>query len=289
MTATTQEIQWNMMSILNWTKEYLASKGVENARLEAEWLLAAATGLDRMGLYLNYDKPLNEVERSRYRAMVARRGQREPLQHILGTQEFHGLDFQVSSHVLIPRPETELLVSEALIHLPDNGTFLDVGTGSGCIAISVAKQRPDASVMAVDISQEALAVARQNAGHHQVTIEFIHGSLFTPVASRSFDVIVSNPPYIPTGDIAFLQPEVRDWDPALALDGGVDGLTIYRKLIPASVFHLNQGGWLIVEVGASQADDVISLFTASSFSDLFTTCDHAGIPRIVGGCHRAAE
>ncbi len=277
-----QEI-WTTLKILAWTKEYLLSKGVENARLEAEWLLCAATGLDRVGLYLQYDKPLNESELAAYRALVARRARREPLQHILGGQEFCGLEYEVSPDVLIPRHDTELLVSEALARFPDAGSVLDVGTGSGCIAVTLQKRLHLATVTATDISEAALAVARRNAAQHGAPIEFLSGSLFAPVSGRNFDLIVSNPPYIPTVDIESLDREVRDYDPREALDGGDDGLHIYRVLIPASVGHLNPGGWLLVEIGIGQAVDVVKLFRKTGgFAEPIVAVDSGGIERVVG-------
>ena len=274
---------WTTLKILAWTKGYLAAKGVENARLEAEWMLCAATGLDRVGLYLNFDKPLNSVELATYRSMVARRARREPLQHILGTQEFCGLEFQVTPEVLIPRHDTETLVTEALARVPGARSVLDIGVGSGCIAVVLAQQLSGAAVTAIDISAVALELARRNADHNGVDIEFLHGSLLTPVAGRCFDLIVSNPPYIPSADIEQLEPEVRDNDPRCALDGGVDGLDIYRALIPAAVRCLNPGGWLLVEVGVGQAGAVAELFRAvAEYGEVITARDPGDIERVVG-------
>lgn len=279
----TQPETWTTLKILSWTKDYLAAKGIDNARLEAEWLLCAATGLDRVGLYLNFDKPLNDEELASYRVMVTRRGRREPLQHILGTQEFCGLEFEVTPDVLIPRHDTETLVQEALARMPGAATILDIGTGSGCIAVSLARQLPQVAITAVDISEAALAVARRNAERNGVAIEFLQGSLYEPVAGRQFDLIVSNPPYIPSRDIVVLEPEVRDFDPRGALDGGADGLDIYRALIPSALPCLNPGGWLLVEIGAGQDHDVEQLFqTAGGFGMPVTACDPAGIVRVVG-------
>lgn len=277
-----QEI-WTILKILAWTKDYLLSKGVGNARLEAEWLLCAATGLERVGLYLQYDKPLNDGELAAYRVLVARRARREPLQHILGSQEFCGLDYEVTPDVLIPRYDTELLVSEALTRQPDARAVLDIGTGSGCIAISLQKRLPRAAVTATDISEGALAVAARNAALHGAQVEFLSGALFVPVDGRSFDLIVSNPPYIPTADIETLDLEVRDYDPRMALDGGGDGLEIYRSLIPAAVEYLNPGGWLLVEVGIGQADDVVALFRQTGrYGGPIVAVDPGGIERVVG-------
>ena len=275
---------WTTLKVLTWTKYFLAGKGVDNARLEAEWLLCAATGLDRVGLYLNFEKPLSDEELTRYRSMVTRRGRREPLQHILGSQEFCGREFEVTPQVLIPRHDTETLVHEALTRMPDAVTVLDIGTGSGCIAVCLAQQLPLAAVTAIDISGEALAVARRNAERHGVAIEFLQGSLCEPVAGRCFDLIVSNPPYIPSSTIDLLEPEVRDFDPRGALDGGVDGLSLYTAMIPAALTCLNSSGWLLVEIGAGQELDVIQLFRASGgFGHPQTARDPAGIVRVVGG------
>jgi release factor glutamine methyltransferase len=277
-----QEV-WTTLKVLTWTKEFLLAKGVVNARLEAEWLLCAVTGLDRVGLYLQYDKPLNESELAEYRTKVARRAKREPLQHILGSQEFCGLEYEVTVDVLVPRHDTEVLVSEAFVRHPNAASILDIGTGSGCIAVSLQKLFTKAAVTATDISEAALAVARRNAERHGVVIEFMAGSLFAPVTGRRYDLVVSNPPYIPSADIESLDQEVRDYDPRSALDGGKDGLDIYRALIPSSIDFLNPEGWLLVEVGIGQAEEVVRLFRISGgFREPEVTCDHGGIERTVG-------
>lgn len=274
---------WTTLKILTWTRDFLLSKGVVNARLEAEWLLCSATGLDRIGLYLQYDKPLNDSELTAYRNMVTRRARREPLQHILGSQELCGLQYEVTADVLIPRYDTEVLISEAISRNPDARTALDIGTGSGCVAISLQKQLSNAVITATDISEAALMVAKRNASRLDSVIEFLSGSLFTPVEGRRFDLIVSNPPYIPTAEIEFLDQEVRDYDPRTALDGGSDGLDIFRALIPASVGYLNVGGWLLVEVGIGQARSVIELFKCTgSFYEPIIALDPGGVERVVG-------
>jgi release factor glutamine methyltransferase len=278
----TDEI-WTTLKVLTWTTGYLTDKGVENARREAEWLLCESTGLDRVGLYLAFDKPLLDAELASYRALVVRRGKREPLQHILGSQEFDGLPFEVSPAVLIPRHDTETLLEAALSHAPQAQSILDVGTGSGCIAISLAHRLPQTQVTAVDLSPEALAVAIRNAMSNQVRIDFLQGSFFEPVIDRRFDLIISNPPYITTTDLAELQPEVRDFEPRLALDGGADGLDAYRSLTAAAPKHLNPGGWLLFEVGAGQATDVVNLLAEAGFDAIVTVPDCAGIQRVVGG------
>lgn len=274
---------WTIRRVLDWTKGYLTEKGVENARLETEWLLSAALGLDRVGIYVNFDKPLNTDELSVVRGLVARRAKREPLQYILGTQEFRGLDFVVTPAVLIPRHDTEVLVEEALRRAPHAATVLDIGVGSGCIAVALAKQLPDAQVWGVEQSPEAIALAQRNAERNGVRVTLFEGSLFEPFADQRFDLIVSNPPYIPTADLETLQPEVREYEPRAALDGGPDGLDFYRIIVPAAPEHLNPGGWLMVELGIGQAEAVLGMFGQAGFGDCFTAKDPNGIDRVVGG------
>lgn len=281
---TTTPEKWDVLKVLNWTKGYLAEKGVENPRLEAEWMLCEALSLDRVGLYLNFDKPLSDAELAAFRSMVARRGKREPLQYILGTQEFMGVEFRVTPAVLIPRHDTEVLVNESVQRGGEAGSILDIGTGSGCVAISIAKALPQAEVCSVDISAEALEVARGNAERNEAAVFFFQGSLFEPFAGRRFDMVVSNPPYIPNSELATLQAEVRGFEPMGALDGGADGLDFYRRIVKDAPGHLNAGGWLIFEVGAGQAPQVLGLLQSGSFTEAtFTQTDPAGIERVVGG------
>lgn len=275
---------WTILKVLSWTKGYLSEKGVENARLEAEWLLCSALGMDRVGLYVNYEKPLTASELAAFRTMVGRRARREPLQYILGSQDFFGLDFEVSSGVLIPRHDTEVLVQEAVNRSPKGARILDIGVGSGCIAVALAKNLPDAELLGTDSSPEALSLAARNANLNAVSLHLLHGSLFEPVAGQRFDLIVSNPPYIPTADLPGLQPEVRDYEPRGALDGGIDGLDFYRRIIPEATGYLNAGGWLLLEMGIGQASDVLGLFQGTgSFCELFTAKDPGGIDRVAGG------
>ena len=274
---------WTVRKVLDWTREFLTSKGVENSRRETEWLLVAALGLDRIGIYVNFDKPLTDRELAACRELVSRRARREPLQYILGTQEFMGLEFMVNRAVLIPRHDTEVLVTEALKRASATSSILDIGVGSGCIAVSLAKSLPEADVWGVEMSPEALDLARKNAKHHGVTVTLVEGSLFGPVPEKKFDLIVSNPPYIPTAELAILQPEVRDYEPKQALDGGADGLDFYRSIVAAAPSHLYPEGWLMVEVGIGQAPSVTAIFSAAGFFDCFTAHDPAGVERVVGG------
>ena len=275
---------WTTLKVLEWTKGYLAEKGIGNARLEAEWMLCEILGLDRVGLYVNFDKPLSAAELAHFRGMVARRARREPLQYILGTQEFMGLDFDVTPAVLIPRHDTEVLAEEAIRRATPSGRILDIGVGSGCIAVALAKALPEAEVWGVEKSPEAMVLAQRNAAKHGVRVTLFEGSLFEPFPDRQFDLIVSNPPYIPTADLETLQPEVRDYEPSQALDGGPDGLDFYRLIIPAAPDYLAPGGWLLFEVGIAEAERVAELFTLTGrFTELFAAKDANGIERVVGG------
>jgi release factor glutamine methyltransferase len=216
--------------------------------------------------------------------MVTRRARREPLQYILGTQEFMGMEFETTTAALIPRHGTETLVEEAVKRGEGAKRVLDIGVGSGCIAIALAKKLPGAELFGVEQSAAALELATRNAAKHGAVVVMVRGSLFEPFNGERFDLIVSNPPYIPTGEIAGLQPEVRDYEPSAALDGGPDGLDFYRSIIPAAPGHLDSGGWLLLEVGIDQAAQVLELFAGTGrFEELFTAKDPAGIERVVGG------
>jgi release factor glutamine methyltransferase len=275
---------WTVIKILRWSTDYFVGKGVESARLDAELMLADTLGLDRVGLYVNFDRPLAHDELTNYRAKVQRRALREPVQYILGGCEFWSLELNVSPAVLIPRADTEVLVEEALSHLAGPAHLLDVGTGSGALAIALAHERPDIRVDALDCSTEALTVAASNAAKHslQERIAFLSGDL-AELPVGPYDMVVSNPPYIPTADWQELMPEVHDFEPRLALDGGADGLEAYRQLARQSAAVLKPGGWLLVEVGIDQADAVGALFVSAGLQDVGQRDDYAGIPRVVMG------
>jgi release factor glutamine methyltransferase len=275
---------WTVLKILQWTADYLSQKGVESGRRDAELLLCATLDLDRVGLYLNYDRPLSPAELGVFREQVGRRARREPLQHILGRAEFWSLPFRVTPAVLIPRGDTEVLVEEALKRLAGPCSILDVGTGSGAIAIALAHELPAAVVTAVDISAEALAVAAENARANGVEGRVVfHQVDLGALPGGPYDLIVANPPYIPEGEIPELMPEVRVFEPHLALNGGGDGLECYRRLLPAAATCLKPGGWLLLEVGCGQAPQVLDLLRQSGFDQRFTARDLAKIERVVGG------
>jgi release factor glutamine methyltransferase len=254
------------------TSGFLERKGVESPRLHAELLLAHALRLPRMKLYLAFDRALTEAELDAFREIARRRGQREPLQHILGTVSFCGLEFAVSRHALIPRPETEILAQmawELLQQSPaQSPTALDYGTGTGCLAVTIAVKCPAATLVACDISPDALAQARENAVRHGVAerLRLVEGDGFAALpAEARFDLIVSNPPYIASAEIASLQPEVRDHDPRSALDGGEDGLDFYRRLASQAPPFLNPGAQMLVEFGDGQAPQIEKIFSGENW------------------------
>jgi release factor glutamine methyltransferase len=276
--------RWTVLKILQWTADYFAGKEIDSARLEAELLLAATLDLDRVGLYVNFERPLDAAELSAFRERVQRRARREPIQYILGETEFWSLNFNVGPEVLVPRADTEVLVEESLARIEGSAQVLDVGTGSGAIAIALAHEKPEILVTALDCSQPALDVARTNAQRNGVVdrVTCLLGDLAS-LPTGPFEMIVSNPPYIPSGDWQKLMPEVRDYEPRLALDGGDDGLQAYRQLAVQTGRVLVPGGWLLVEVGIGQAADVSALFKAAGLTEIGQRDDYAGIARVVMG------
>jgi release factor glutamine methyltransferase len=271
--------------------EFLAKKGVESPRLQTELLLGHLLKLPRMRLYLEFERVLSPAEVDGLRKLVRRRGQREPLQHIVGFTSFCGLEIAVNRDVLIPRPETELLAERGwrfLNHLStlnlQPSTVLDFGTGSGCLAIALACKCPAAEVYAIDVSPEALALARQNAARHGVAerIRFLPGDGFAAApAEARFDLIISNPPYIPSGEIASLQPEVRDYDPRRALDGGADGLDYGRRLAAEGLPLLKPHGRLMLEFGDGQAGGLRQILQQQKWIVEAIEEDYTHRPRIM--------
>lgn len=250
---------WTIGSILKWTEQYFKDKGVESARLDAEVLLSHILRKERIYLYVHFDEPLQQEELSLYREFIKQRVRRLPVAYIIGYREFMGYRFEVTPDVLIPRPDTEILVEAVCERLKDKPSpfFADVGAGSGAIVVSLLKLLPRARARAVDISPSALTVARRNAAALAVEdrVDFSRGDLLTPLTGGRFDAIVSNPPYIPARDIASLQPEVRQ-EPLLALKGGDDGLDCYRRLLSGAAELLTEGGFLAVEIGIGQSDSL---------------------------------
>jgi release factor glutamine methyltransferase len=292
--------------LLAWAASELAAAGLASPRLDAEVLLAHSLGINRAGLYARLHNVLSLPQIAAFQQGLRRRLQHEPVQYITGTQEFWSLEFMVDPRVLIPRPETELVVETALQLLNSeaglrfsphpnplrkgarefSGKILDVGTGSGCIAIALASELPDAEIWATDISSDALAVATTNAQRHNVheRIHFLQGPFFAPITPQEhlFGLIVSNPPYIARSDLLTLQPEVRDWEPRHALDGGRDGLDLCRQLLNEAPRYLSPDGWLVLEIGDGQDVKMLSSLQKNpDFAHSFCFPDYAGRGRVI--------
>lgn len=283
-----------VLEVIQRSAEFLQRHSVESPRLQIELLLAHLLKLPRLQLYLNHDRELTEAELAALRALVLRRAKREPLQHLVGSTEFFGLEINVSPHALIPRPETETLVELALANLAKCASprpaALDFGTGTGCIALALAAKSPAVHVHALDISSTALALAQRNTAQHGLTdrVTFHLGDGFAALpADLRFDLVVSNPPYIPAAEIATLQPEVRDFDPRTALDGGADGLDFYRQLAAEAPARLYAGGGLVAEFGDGQENAIERLFTGASWSGVAIHRDLSGRARFVGAWRTA--
>jgi len=255
--------------------------------LENRILLCHATGLSRVQLITRAEQAVDEEQAARLQALVQRRLAGEPIAYIVGKREFFGLDFEVSEAVLIPRPDTELIVELAIERLPQRGRLLDMGTGSGAIAVSVAHARPDAAVTALDVSEAALAVARRNAAHNATNnragVRFLHSDWFGALdAGEGFELIASNPPYIAAGDEHLSQGDLR-FEPTGALTDHADGLSALRTIVQGSPAHLVPGGWLLMEHGYDQAASVRALLDAGGYREVQSWRDLAGIERVTGG------
>ena len=282
-----QKQTWTILEVLRWTIGRFERHGIASARLDAELLATKAFGRTRVELYTHFDQPLGDPELASYRGLVQRRIAGESVAYILGRKEFWSLDLQVDARVLVPRPDTETLVEQALELLkamPAKGRpprVADIGTGSGALALALKKERPGDEVFAVDVSPDALEVARGNATRLGLDITFLQGDLVSPLAGP-FDLIASNPPYIPSQDIAGLSPEVRR-EPSLALDGGADGLLLVRRLASEARKILAPGGALAMEIGAGQAASVMEILRGEGYAGIGARRDLAGIERVVFG------
>jgi len=273
----------NLASLLAAATARLKAAGSDTPTLDARLLLQAVAGLTREDLILGPDRPLMREQLAAFEGFVARRERHEPVSRILGEREFYGRLFTVTPATLDPRPDTETIIEAALAVMPKGASLLDLGTGTGAIAITLLAERPDATGMATDLSPEALAVAASNAARLGVgdRLTLLEGSWFAPV-SGTFDIILSNPPYIPAGEIAGLAPDVRNFDPTLALSGGADGLGPYRVIASGAASHLGEGGHVLVEIGAGQADDVEAIFAAQGFQTAGRHHDLGGHTRCLG-------
>jgi release factor glutamine methyltransferase len=281
---------WTILKLIQWTTQYFCRKGISQPRTDAEVLLAHVLKTERLQLYLRFDQPLQAWELVAYREAVRRRATHEPLQYITGRQEFWSLELEVAPSVLIPRPETEILVEKALALLKENGTahpwVLDLGTGSGAIAVALAHEHPQVRVLATDVSNAAIAVAQRNARRHYVAdrIHLVAMDLCQALSTvdSTFDLIVSNPPYIASSDIPGLAPEIAHFEPRNALDGGSQGLDAIRSIVDQAHGYLKPSGSLLVEIGHSQAEPLRhQLATHPGYSTMEVIADYAGIPRVL--------
>jgi release factor glutamine methyltransferase len=277
---------WTIGSLVKWATDDFRARGIENPRLDAEVLVAHALKMDRTRVIIESMRPLDPAELGMLRELVKRRRAREPIAYLRGEREFYGRSFRVDSRVLIPRPDTEALVDVALERTADlslSMRLLDLCTGSGCVAITIARQRPTSRVIGTDISADALQVARENAlrlGAYNVALR--ESDLFADVPER-FDIVTANPPYIASSEVPTLMPDVRDFEPRLALDGGSDGLDLIRRIVDEAPGHLERDGILATEVGAGEARAVRALFEAAGYREIRIDRDYGKIERVVSG------
>jgi release factor glutamine methyltransferase len=285
---TEEEQIWTILKLIEWSANYLSEKGFDDARLNAELMLAHTLNLKRIDLYLKYDKVLSPDDLARYKSFFSRRLKQEPVQYILGYTEFMGIRFEVNPAVLIPRPDTEVLVESVLNHCKTlsskNISICDIGTGSGCIAISLAKMISDSMVTAIDKSADAIDVARRNAISAGVSerVKFVHIDLLKKkYEAENFGIIVSNPPYIPKDEVETLQPEVRFFEPDYAYTDFGDGLSFYKMISKLGHTILKNAGSIFVEVGYNQAEVVKRIFENDKYSEIESYKDYNGIERVV--------
>jgi release factor glutamine methyltransferase len=282
---------WTVGRVVTWAADDFRKRGIESPRFEAELLLAFALKTDRMHVIIEPARPLDDRELARYREFIQRRRAGEPVAYIRGEKEFYGRLFHIDKRVLVPRPDTEILVDTALRRSTASsmgGRYLDLCTGSGCVAVSIARERPTCKVFAVDLSADALAVAEDNAirlgGVFQMA--FLQGDLYEALRVHPglrFELITANPPYISDPDFATLPPDVRGFEPHLALTGGPDGLDVMRRVVGGARERLRSGGVLAVEMGAGQASGVKALFLEAGFTDIAVDKDYGGHERVVSG------
>ena len=283
-------VGWTTLGVLDWTTRRFTEAGIAAARLEAQVLLAHVLACSRVQLYTGFDKPLGEDELARYRGLIKRRLAGESVSYLVGETEFWGLPFHVDESVMVPRPDTETVIEVVRAVRTDRTQafrILDLCTGSGVIAVSLAKEYPAVQVVATEVSPAAAAIARRNAARNQVAdrVDVREGDLFAPVAGERFDLITANPPYIASGIVPTLSPEVLR-EPVIALDGGADGLQFYDRICGQARDHLAPGGALIVEHGYDQADAVRARFAAAGFADIALVHDLGKNPRVTWGTAR---
>ncbi len=272
-----------LAEVLRRSTEYLESHGSPTPRLDAELLLSHALGLSRIELYTQFERPLSESELAACRELVRRRGQREPVAYLIGRWGFRRLELDVDARVLVPRPETELVVDRclALLESRPRPSLIDVGTGSGAIALAIKHELPEARVVSCDVSADALDVARANAERLELEVELLESDLLESVGDTRFDLVVSNPPYIGRAELELLAPEVSRYEPRLATLAGEDGLDVYRRLLPQAAERLAPGGSLVLECGAGQAAWLLAELERLGYVERNVDRDLAGIERVV--------
>lgn len=278
-----------VLEALNLSTDYLNKKGIESARLNAELMLASILNCKRLELYLMFDRPLDDNELQQYRSFLSRRAQREPLQYILGEVEFFNVKLKVNKSVLIPRPETELLVEKIINDFKEKNhfRFLDIGVGSGNISIALLKNLIQANAVAIDISEEALSLAKENSVLNEVNdrIEFLKFDILNDDIKNlgKFDIVISNPPYVSADDYETLEPELKVYEPKIALTDLYNGFTFYKKIIEQSSLLLNENGRIYFELGKGQSDDVKIMLKEKKFNSIDIIKDYQGIERIILG------
>jgi release factor glutamine methyltransferase len=277
---------WTIARVLGWAADDFKKRSNPSPRLDAELLLTNVLGVDRVRLVIESERRLNDAELARYRALIVRRRLGEPIAYILGRREFYGLPFAVDRRALVPRPDTETLVEVALERTRGRsmyGRALDLCTGSGCVAVAFARARPTWRITASDVSPEAAGLARENALRHGVAfaMRVVEGDLFAPLDGERYELITANPPYVPSAELAELAPDIRNFEPRLALDGGSDGLDVVRAVVARAASHLEPGGVLAIEVGHDQAARASELFERAGFREIGVRRDYGGRDRVV--------
>ena len=276
---------WRVIDLINWAESYFKEKGFENPRSEIEWLLRAVLKCNRMDVYLRFEEPLSQSQLATLRSWVKRRLEREPLQYITGFCDFYGREFSVNEHVLIPRPETERLIDTALEKVKglDSPSILDIGAGSGCIATTLGLEIPGSTVLGIDVSEDAIGIANKNKEKLEAeNVSFQKMNILEQRPEGEFDVLVSNPPYIPKGEMDGLMKDVKDFEPTVALTDQKDGLIFYKRFAEVGKEVVKSGGWIILEVGLEDHPSAVKkIFSESGFPDTELIKDYNGDDRVL--------
>ncbi|MDC1037650.1 peptide chain release factor N(5)-glutamine methyltransferase [Candidatus Marinimicrobia bacterium] len=276
---------WRIIDLINWTESYFKEKGFENPRSEIEWLLRSVLDCSRMDVYLRFEEPLSKTQLATLRDWVKRRLEREPLQYITGSCDFYGREFSVNKNVLIPRPETERFIDTALDKLKgiDLPNIFDIGTGSGCIATTLGLEIPNSTILGIDISADALGIANKNKENLNAdNVSFIEMDILEQVPEGQFDLLVSNPPYIPKNEMNGLMKDVQEFEPSVALTDQKDGLTFYKRFAKIGKEVVKSGGWMILEVGLGEHPNAVkNIFMESGYPDTDLIKDYNGDDRVL--------